>query len=367
MLWFSLLTTYGRYRPRRLRPLSEIKKWPSVAIIVPACNEEKNIQATLTDLSHLDYPDFEIIAVNDRSTDATGVQIDNAAKQNSNIRPLHIETLPPNWLGKPHALYQGLQRTTADYVLFTDADIRFESETLKRAIYEMKFYQVDLLSISPEIQSKGFWSGVVFQTAWLLMSLTRKIWNINNQNHRHPLGVGAFNLVKRAVLSSEKILEDIKLELVEDLALAWQIRKRGYRHRFTLGTGHLSVKWYENWKGLIRGLEKNAFSGAGFSWLAISFICSSLLIMSFIPFLIFLAPTQWLVYVLFWLSLILYSKQASYFGQYWYVIGFPFAFWVIGFAFFNSAYKITRQKAVVWRDTTYPLELLKKNMSFRRF
>src|SRR5262249_24110005 len=111
------------------------KNWPPVSIIVPARNEEQGIEAAMRSLLALDYPCFQVIAVNDRSSDRTGAILDSiAASAGAGLRVTHLTELPAGWLGKPHAMTAGLTHTAGDWILFTDADVVFRTDTLRRAI-----------------------------------------------------------------------------------------------------------------------------------------------------------------------------------------------------------------------------------------
>jgi glycosyltransferase involved in cell wall biosynthesis len=96
---------------------------PKVSILIPARNEEKNIAAALQSVLQQDYDNFEIIVVNDRSTDRTGEILDLIARANSSLHPIHVTALPKGWLGKNHALYCAAHESSGELLLFTDADI----------------------------------------------------------------------------------------------------------------------------------------------------------------------------------------------------------------------------------------------------
>lgn len=107
---------------------------PKVSVIVAARNEARNIREALTSLLRLDYPDYELIVVNDRSEDATGAIVDELAVNNPRLQAVHVTELPPDWLGKNHALWMGSRIATGELLLFTDADIVMEPTILSRAV-----------------------------------------------------------------------------------------------------------------------------------------------------------------------------------------------------------------------------------------
>src|SRR3954467_2373788 len=125
---------------------------PRVSIVIPARNEERNVEEALQSVLALDYDNLEIDVVNDRSTDSTGEILDRMAAANPRVRVIHIRELPPGWLGKNHALELGGRKATGDYLLFTDADIVMEPMALRRAVAAMEADGLDHLAVSPEIE-----------------------------------------------------------------------------------------------------------------------------------------------------------------------------------------------------------------------
>ena len=105
--------------------VSPPERWPPLSIIIPACNEAAHLASAVTTLTRQDYPDLEIILVNDRSTDGTAEVIDRLAKADSRVRAIHVTSLPAGWLGKVHALQRGVEMARGEWLLFTDADIHF--------------------------------------------------------------------------------------------------------------------------------------------------------------------------------------------------------------------------------------------------
>jgi glycosyltransferase involved in cell wall biosynthesis len=129
-------------------------RWPRLSVIIPACNEAAHLESAVETLVQQDYSDLEIILVNDRSTDATGAIIDRLAKNDPQIRALHIRKLPGGWLGKVHALHCGVAKARGEWLLFTDADVHFAPETLRRALAHVLQLQADHLALIPRTIQK---------------------------------------------------------------------------------------------------------------------------------------------------------------------------------------------------------------------
>ena len=140
---------------------------PTLSIVVPACNEEDTIERGMNSLLALDYPHLEIIAVNDRSTDRTGAILDRLALSDPRLRVLHVETLPAGWLGKNHAMHSGSQAAKGKWLLFTDADVVFAPDALRRTVAFAERECLDHLVLSPRCETHGFWERAKLR--WQLM------------------------------------------------------------------------------------------------------------------------------------------------------------------------------------------------------
>src|SRR5271154_2388252 len=127
---------------------------PRVSVIVPARNEEQDIRATLESLLALDYSNYEVIAVNDRSTDATGQRMDKVAASRSGptLRVIHVSELPPGWMGKTHAMWTAGKQATGDWLLFTDGDVLFKPDSLRRVIAYAEAEKADHVVLFPRME-----------------------------------------------------------------------------------------------------------------------------------------------------------------------------------------------------------------------
>lgn len=244
-------------------------RWPLLSIVVPACNEAEHIKAALTSLLAQDYPRFELVVVDDRSTDATGAVVDRLAAKNPRIQALHIEALPEGWLGKVNALNEGVRAARGDWYLFTDADVYFEPGALRRAVGYAERHGLHHLACIPEIGGPpNLWLEVVIRSFFLLFSATGRLAQINREDTKRSVGIGAFNLVQAAMFARTPGFEWLRMEPADDLGLGLMLKQAGARARCLNGDRDLRVTWYENVGALIRGLEKNGFGpGSGYSYL----------------------------------------------------------------------------------------------------
>ncbi|HEY5665961.1 MAG TPA: glycosyltransferase family 2 protein [Gammaproteobacteria bacterium] len=259
--------------------------WPLVSVIVPACNEAEHLATALKSLLALDYPSLEVVVVNDRSTDSTGAVIDEIAASDSRVRAIHVETLPAGWLGKVHAMHSGVEVARGDWLLFTDADVRFEPAALKLAIGYASTQRLDHLTCMPEVSaSRNFWLEVTIRAFFMLFSVSARLADVNRDNSKWPIGLGAFNLVRRALFRRTPGFEWLRMEPADDLALGAMLKRAGARSRLVHGEGMLSVPWYESMRDMVHGLEKNSFGpSANYRFSLQLLIVSLLLILAGMP------------------------------------------------------------------------------------
>ncbi len=172
---------------------------PRIGVVIPACNEERSIEHALTSLLEQDYPYFEVIAVNDRSTDKTGTILDRMASTEPRLRVMHVQQLPPGWLGKNHALQTGASQASGDILRFTDADVVMESSVLRRAAAYVSTHHIDHLAVAPQAKVRGFLPNAFLGLFGLLFSLYTRPWKARNPDSRAHIGIGAFNMVRASV------------------------------------------------------------------------------------------------------------------------------------------------------------------------
>jgi len=248
-------------------PFKQPAEWPLVSIVIPACNEAGNIASAVESLLRQDYPNFELILIDDRSSDGTGEIIDRLAARDARIRPLHVQTLPEGWLGKVHALQRGVELANGEWLLFTDADVHFATGTLRRAVGWAVSERIDHLALAPLALQRSFLLEVVVHAFMLLFLLGTRAAGINRPGSRGFVGVGAFNLVRRACFDRTPGFQWLRLEPCDDVGLGLMIKRAGGRSFFAVAQQSLKVAWYPSVPAMFKGLEKNLFGAtANYRW-----------------------------------------------------------------------------------------------------
>lgn len=364
-------TLYLIINTNRIRYLRSVTTtndtWPSLAIIIAVRNEERDLAAALESLCHLHYNNYRLVVINDRSTDATPEILSQFEKNYSHLTVLHIKELPNGWLGKNHALYKGFEVTHEEWMLFTDADIRYAPETLNKAMQYCIDNHLDHLTALPDVHSRSAFFNSIMDTFKIMLNVKLRPWAVTHPKSKAYFGVGAFNLVKRTAYEKAGTHRRIALRPDDDLKLGEAIKLAGLRQEVVFGNDLLSLEWYTSVKEFINGLMKNTFSTVEYNVWRIIGACLGTLFVFVLPLpLLLLAggPTERYLAVVILLSQIcLFVFQRGMKGVWWYALMMPVAGCIMIYIMLKSAWLTLRQGGIYWRDSFYSLEELKKGSS----
>lgn len=367
LVYWMALSYYVIINSKKLNYLSSIKitssTSPWVAIIIAVRNEEADLKNALISVCNLDYSNFKIIVVNDRSTDNTG-NILKAVQKDFPIEVINIDTLPQGWLGKNHALFSGYTRSTEEYMLFTDADVIFKKDVLGKAMHFVVKNDLDHLTILPEITTQSSLLKSVLTTFIILLTAMQRPWAAKKSSSKASIGVGAFNLVKRTKYIQAGTHTTIAMRPDDDLQLAALMKAAGGKSDVLYGLNMIEVEWYKSVKEFINGLMKNAFSGFDYNLLKlIGGVMGVLLVFVLpIPVILFFGNTPQKIMLGFTLAsqLILFWKMPGSRGQWWFGFTLIYSGIVLIYIFIKAAYKNIRDGGIYWRETFYSLEELRK-------
>jgi len=338
---------------------------PKVSIIIPARNEERNIQEALRSVLNQDYENAEVIVIDDRSTDGTGAILDRMAQADPRLRVVHVRELPPGWLGKNHGLYVGAHQATGDVLLFTDADIVMHPSTVRKAVGYLAMNQLDHLTITPEVRMPGILLDVFVGAFTIFFSLYARPWKAKDPKSRRFIGIGGFNLVRKSVYRAVGMHQAIAMRPDDDMKLGKLIKLGGYRQEVLFGRDMLQVEWYPSLREMIDGLMKNAFAGVNYSILAI--VSSSIVqfLLNVWPFFgLFLTHgiTRILnAAVVLLIMFICWDSARFHNSRRWYGIGFPISTLLFVYIMWRSMLLTFMNNGIRWRGTHYPLAELRAN------
>ncbi len=338
---------------------------PKVSVLVPARNEARNLREALASLQKLDYPDMELIVVNDRSEDTTGTIIEEMAKGDARLQVVTVTDLPDGWLGKNHALWIGSQVARGDLLLFTDADIVMEPSLLKRAVAMLTEQRLDHLVVSPRIDMPGRLLPMFGLAFMLFFVMYTRPWKARDPKSSAHIGIGAFNLVRASAYRSCGGHKTIRLRPDDDLKLGKLLKKNGFAQDISAGPEFMTVEWYATLGEVIRGLEKNAFAGCDYRiWMVLGG-AALLILCSIWPYLALLV-TEGVTRVVYLMvvaviTLLLFSCARANGASRWNALGFPFAAALFVWILLRTTTLNLLQGGINWRGTFYPLEALRKN------
>ncbi len=336
---------------------------PGVTVVIAARNEERDIEAALRSVLALDYGRIEVVAVNDRSTDATGAILDRMAAADDRLRVVHVTELPPRWLGKCHALHAGAMSATTELVLFTDADVHFAPDALARAVGFLARGRLDHVALMPDLRMPGPILQTFAPVFAIGFSAFTRPWKARDPKSRAHLGIGAFNLVRRAAYIERGGHAPIAMRPDDDLRLGRLMKSAGGRQDVLFGKDAVWVAWYQSLGEVVRGLTKNAFSAFDYHLSAVigaTLMQALLCLWPFIGLGVTRGPSQIAnVLTVLIITALFVETSRTCTTRPWYALGFPFAVLVLIYVTWRSTLVTLVRGGVVWRDTFYPLSDLR--------
>ena len=337
--------------------------FPKVSIIVPACNEERHVESAMRSLLALDYPDYEVIAIDDRSTDRTGAILDALAAADRRLRVVRVTALPPGWLGKNHALESGARQAAGEWLLFTDGDIQFAPQALRKAMAYALSAGRDHIAAVPEAVMPTLPLRLFVAAFAVHFSMFARPWKAADPKSRRFVGIGAFNLVRAAAFKAAGGFKRIKMRPDDDLRLGKVLKEAGARQELVFAGPEIQVEWYASIGEVVQGLEKNAFSGVEYRLWMLVLSTVAILALCVWPFVavfltagaarLFAAGTVALILTV----LALMAPLAR--APRWAGLAFPFATLFFVYVLWNSAVKALRNGGIDWRGTHYSLAELR--------
>ncbi len=352
-------------------PAAERTGLPALSVVVPACNEADHLEEALQSLLAQDYPDLEIILVNDRSTDRTPEVMERLALSDHRIQVLDIKDLPPDWLGKVHALHRGLAEARGELVLFTDADVHFAAGFLCKTVAHLLEKGLDHLTIGPEARTTGFWQEAANNYFGGLFCLGLNVADLDRPGSEAYVGIGAFNLVRRDAMERTPGFSWLRMEVLDDVGLGLMLKRAGARSGFLVGYKELWLSWYPSMREMARGLEKNMFGA----------ICrysyTKLVLLTVLSVLILFGPPVGLLQPFaLWPRLLAsgalaasavsaWHYQGRTGGRWWPLFLSPVAGLLLLGIVIRSGWKCFRRGGIEWRGTFYPVDKLKAGQRVR--
>lgn len=282
----------NRVLVRRLEDYSAPQEFPKVSVLVPARNEEENIEACVQSLLGQRYPDFEVLVLNDESEDLTAEIVLKLAKSSPRLRVFQGKPLPLGWLGKSWACAQLAGFAEGELLLFTDADTRHEPDAIAAAVAAIHDEQADLLAVWPKLLAESMGEKL------LVPLIPWSVFSILSIPIAHRLrfpalsaAIGQFLLFKRSAYISIGGHEGVRQHVAEDLALARRVKRNGLRWRIVDGQRHVRTRMYSDFRTTWRGMGKNLYAAFDYRSVLLVLAWLWLVVVAWAPILTIVAAT----------------------------------------------------------------------------
>jgi glycosyltransferase involved in cell wall biosynthesis len=344
---------------------------PAVVAIVPARNEEQKIAGCLRSLLGQDYVDLRVIAVDDRSTDRTGIVMEEiAASAAGRLQVLHIAELPAGWLGKPHAMAVAAAEAVAgihpDYLLFTDGDVLFAPSAIRRSLAYVAASHADHFVLMPTTVAKTAREGAVLSCIQAMSLWALRPWRVRDPTaKRDAVGIGAFNLLSTSAYKQVGGFEATPMEVLDDLYLGRRIKWAGLRQEVAIGPDLVRVHWAPGARGIVTGMTKNIFAVFRFRPFLLIAAAVWVLLFSVGPAAAMILPSTRLAGTVALFSIAgvyVFCARINRISPL-HVLFFPIAGLMVVYAMLRSMLVTLGNGGITWRETFYPLDQLRKNMA----
>lgn len=260
LVMFSLTVAfYGFMRSMERCKIAD-QNLPFVSILVPARNEESKIERCLDSLLAQDYPNFELIVIDDRSTDRTGEIIEGYAKRDSRVKYVQGKDAPSGWIGKCNALAHAVGYASGDWYIFTDADTLHAKTSIRDAVAYSISNKIDLMSFVPMQELGSFWEKMVMPTLLSSFVLGDPFHSVNNPRKTRAYAYGQYIICRRSSYDALGGHQSVRDEIVEDHAIARVFKEKGYKILVADGKTMYSVRMYTDLESMWQGWTKNLYS-----------------------------------------------------------------------------------------------------------
>lgn len=338
------------------------QEWPFVSILVPVRNEERNLESLLESLLKQDYPHFEIIVMDDGSTDNTWSILEKYASLDSRLRIARSQELPPGWTGKNWVCHQLSNLARGNLLLFTDADTVHHPLALKKTVSSACRHGSGLLSALPELEAQT-WSEKLFMPMipLALVSLI-PFFKINpGRGRSFPVALGPFLLFQRKTYQACGGHEAHKGNVVDDIALARQASRQGQKITLIDGSRFLRIRFYTCFKDLWTGFSKNSYEaikGTPLKVLLATIACYYLFVRPYLVLLDGLSQAELTFLPLFQVTVIILTRflLAERFGTgITWILLHPLSIIFAILILLNSCRLTILGKKIAWKERWYPL------------
>ena len=284
LLFFMIKSLRNSPRLEKIKNIN--KTFPMVSIIVPARNEERYIRKCVDSLVKQDYHDFEIILVNDESSDKTLEIMNEYQNSYSTIKVLNVNRPDNDWTGKNWACYQGYLNSKGDLLLFTDADSYHSENTLSLVVQNIKHYRLDAITVMPRLLCNDFFTKVTLPLLTIFMHTRFSPLKVNDAKSKLGYFFGSYFLIKRDTYEQVGSHASVKHEIIEDGALGKKVKEGNFKMRMVRGESYVQTIWARNASELSKAIDRLVIPMFMENRLKLSLLSIVLFFLLIFPFLI---------------------------------------------------------------------------------
>ena len=349
----------------KVNPLRD-ENCPPVSILVAARDEAEKLPAALKTFLAMDYPRYEVVAVDDRSEDETENILRSAAAGDPRLKVVQIETLPAGWLGKPHALQQAYEHSSGEWLVFTDADVTFAPDLLRRSLAMALEHGWDHLTLMGRAEMYGFWEKIAMTFFGLGFLMGTRPWSASNPKSAAYVGVGSFQLIRRSAYEKMGTHKVLAMEVVDDVKLGKVVKAAGFRSGVGRAGDAVSVHWHSGVRNIVLGTTKNFFAVTGFRLWMVGVQLFGIFFMWILPLMILPFVHGWsfifaavgvVMPILMQIGVALEFRVSPL-----YALTYPIGAAIMGWMLVRSTVVTLRQGGIIWRGTFYDLEELRRGV-----
>jgi len=361
LLAANMIQNFKRMDRRHSLPGHEAR--PLVSVLVPARNEEQNIEACLRSLLGSEYHPIEIIVLDDHSEDRTYEIVRRICTGNPNLRVIRGEELPPRWNGKNWACHQLAQAAKGEWFLFTDADTRHNPGSISTALATALENRSDFVTALPGLINKTWAEKIILPVIHFAFAVLMPYLLADySGKSRAAVGIGPFMFIRRKHYFACGGFESVKADILDDMALARRVKQCGGGISVIDGSSLVNVRFYTGFRQIWKGFSKNTFQAIGGSpyvLLFLSLACYFLFVYPYIRLAEALAYGQSILYPLLQVTVLCFIKislSRRFKTSLAYGLLHPLTILLVLVIIFNSCRISVFQRKIEWKERLYPVE-----------
>ncbi|MCS4538894.1 MAG: glycosyltransferase [Thaumarchaeota archaeon] len=360
--------TIGRHLPKLPKEVVSFAEKPLVSIVVPFRNEEANLPKLFSSLTQQNYPNIEIVLVDDQSTDKSPQIAKDFAVKHKDCKIVSVKEKPEDWTGKTWACEEGFRNSSGEWLLFTDADVEFEKNLISRALHFALSKNIEVLTLMPRILCKSFWAKLIQPIFIHVLLVLYSPLRVNDQKDPFAYVFGSFFLIQRSKYVEIGRHEVVRKSLIEDRALGFLAKQKGQRIMMLDALDSLTSVWAKSLADVMHAMERIASFSININPSRGVAFAVGTVIVTILPFVGLVASLLWYFQgvafseIIFTLSLIsgilaLLASSIEVLGSLKlspiYVLASPLGGFLFGLSMLIASYKNAFRKKIVWRGREY--------------